>query len=67
MGIQSRQILRAHAYMWVLNIVRAQHNSWLPMQLVVDQDLPETWEFIRMFGHPKLVGGSGRIWTCLDV
>lgn len=59
MGIQSRQILRAHDYMWVLNIVGAQHNSWLPIQLVDAQNLPETWEFIRMFGCPKFVGWRG--------
>jgi hypothetical protein len=69
MGIQSRQILRAHDYMWVLNIVGAQHNSWLPIQLVDAQNLPERVSPPACLGVRNLwaaVDEYGHAWTCED-
>lgn len=60
MGIQSRQILRAHDYMWVLNIVGAQHNSWLPIQLVDAQNLPERVSPPACLGVRNLWAGVGK-------
>lgn len=63
MGIQSRQILRAHAYMWVLNIVGAQHNSWLPIQLVDAQNLPERVSPPVCLGVRNLWAGVDKMWV----
>lgn len=67
MGIQSRQILRAHDYVWVLNIVVAQHNSWLPMQLVDAQNLPERVSPPACLGVRNLWAGVDKMWACLGV
>lgn len=63
MGTQSRQILRVHVCVWLRNIVRAQHNSWLPMQLVGTQNLPERVSPPPCLGVRNLWAGVGKMWV----